>query len=355
MTSSVVIPGLTSALAFVFALLVVDQWLERRRAYQLVWTFGLLFWGVASGCEALAAAGGWNETLYRTWYLTGAVWTAGWLGLGTAFLLGRTRFGYTFAFCLVLAGLIMFALRNSPKYADAGMAPILYFIAALVLAIAIGVETYFSNERWPYIAAVAVVGATVLSIGLMLTTTLPLPGYAIDSATGAPTAALLPASLRLLTPFMNVTGAAAFVLGAVFSTYVFMPKRRVLSYSLDPNQPGDQFLFNLLISPIAITVNFIASIPLAVRAFIGGRINSRAPATALIALGGLIAAVTDSLNRVGTTDYYELGKLIGLLFVFAGFLVSTEVFQEIRIPFTRIRLRAARPEADPEQGPAEAD
>jgi hypothetical protein len=28
-----------------------------------------------------------------------------------------------------------------------------------------------------------------------------------------------------------------------------MPKRRVLPYSLDPNQPGDQFLFNLFIAP----------------------------------------------------------------------------------------------------------
>src|SRR6185312_14660164 len=175
--------------------------------------------------------------------------------------------------------------RNSPKYADAGSAPILYFIAALVLAIAIGVETYFANERWPRLAALAVVGATVLSIVLMVTTTLPAPGYAIDPATGAPTAELFPGTLRLLTPFMNVTGAAALVLGAVFSTYVFMPKRRILDYSLDPNQPGDQFLFNLLISPFAIIVNFVASIPLAVRAFLSGRMNSRAPATALIALG----------------------------------------------------------------------
>ena len=45
------------------------------------------------------------------------------------------------------------------------------------------------------------------------------------------------------------------MLGAVFSTYMFMPKRRVLPYSLDPNQPGDQFLFNLLIAPFAIVVN----------------------------------------------------------------------------------------------------
>jgi len=344
MNLTVLLPALTSILAIVFSLFVLDQWLERRRAYQLVWTLGMLFFGIASGCEALAAANGWSEPLYRIWYLTGAVWTAGWLGLGTAFLLGRTRFGYTFAACLLFAGLIMFALRNSPKYADAGSAPVLYFIAALVLAIAIGVETYFANERWPRLAALAVVGATVLSIVLMVTTTLPPPGYALDPTTGAPTAALFPGTLRLLTPFMNVTGAAALVLGAVFSTYVFMPKRRVLDYSLDPNQPGDHFLFNLLISPFAIVVNFVASVPLAVRAFLNGRMNSRAPATALIALGGLIPAVTDSLNRFGTTEYYQLGKLAGVILLFSGFLASTEVFREVRIPFTHIRLRAARNE-----------
>ena len=49
---------------------------------------------------------------------------------------------------------------------------------------------------------------------------------------------------------------------------MFMPKRRVLAYSLDPNQPGDEFLFNLLIAPVAITVNLVASLPGAVRALV---------------------------------------------------------------------------------------
>ena len=351
MSLTVLLTALTAVLALVFSLFVLDQWVERRRAYQLVWAAGMFFFGIAAGCEALAAAGGWSEPLYRIWYLTGAVWTAGWLGLGTAFLLGRTRFGYTFAVCLLFAGLIMFALRNSPKYADAGSAPILYFVAALVLAVAIGVETYFANERWPRLAGLAVVGATVLSIVLMATTTLSTPGYAIDPLTGAPTATLFPGTLRLLTPFMNVTGAAALVLGAVFSTYVFMPKRRVLGYSLDPGQPGDQFLFNLLISPVAIVVNLVVSLPMAARALVGGRMNSRAPATALIALGGLIPAITDSLNRVGTTDFYQLGKLLGVVLLFAGFLVSTEVFREVRIPFTQVTLRAARSESIAETRP----
>ena len=100
MQLDVVLPALTSILALIFSVALFDQWRERRGGFQLIWAIGMLFYGIAAGCEAFAGAGGWNETLYRTWYLAGAVWTAGWLGLGTAFLLGKTRFGYSFALCL---------------------------------------------------------------------------------------------------------------------------------------------------------------------------------------------------------------------------------------------------------------
>lgn len=293
---SVALPAATSILAFLFGIALLDQWRVRRRAYQLIWALGMIFFGIASGCEALAAATGWNKSLYRLWYLTGAVWTAGWLGLGTAFLLGRTRFGYTFAACLFLAGLFTFLTEAKYQYPGSGIAPILYLIGAIILAVVIGVETYFQNDRWPWFAAVAVVGATALSIVLMLTATLPPPGYALDPTTNVPVGDLFPGSLRLLTPFLNITGAFALVLGAIFSTYMFMPKKRVLAYSLDPNQPGDEFLFNLLIAPVAILVNFFASLPGASRALLQGTIHSRAPATALIALGAFIPSITDGLN-----------------------------------------------------------
>lgn len=345
MNLTIVLPALTSILALIFSVLLLDQWRERRRAYQLIWAVGMLFFGIAAGCEAIAAVGTWNELLYRTWYLTGAVWTAGWLGLGTAFLLGRTRFGYTFAVCLVLAGVFTLLTQRRYEYPGSGSAPVLYLIGALVLAVAVAVETWFANERWPILAAVAVIGATALSLGIMVTTTLPAPGYALDPATGVPIGDLFPGTLRLLTPFMNITGGIALILGAVFSAYVFMPKRRRLEYSLDPNQPGDQFLFNLLISPVAIVVNFIVSIPVAVRAALARRISSRVPATILIAIGGLLASGGDALNRFGITEYFQVGKFLAVLFLLAGFLVSTEVFREIRVPFTRVRLRAARPES----------
>jgi hypothetical protein len=344
MRLDILLPSLTSILALVFSLALFDQWRERRGGFQLIWAIGMLFYGIAAGCEALAGIGGWSETLYRTWYLTGAVWTAGWLGLGTAYLLGRTRFGYSFAVCLVLAGIFTLLTQRRFDYPGTGSAHVLYLIAALVLALAVAIETYFQNERWPLMAAAAVVGATILSTILMVTVVLPAPGYALDPRTGVPVGDLFPGTIRLLTPFLNITGAFSLVLGAVFSTYMFMPKRRVLPYSLDPGQPGDQFLFNLLIAPFAIVVNFVASLPGTVRALTTGRIHSRVPATILIAIGAFIPTLTDSLNRFGITELFQLGKLLGVIFLFAGFLVSIEVFREIRVPFTSIRLATGRRE-----------
>ncbi|HYO43926.1 MAG TPA: hypothetical protein VES19_12075 [Candidatus Limnocylindrales bacterium] len=339
------LPGLTSILALVFALMLLDQWRERRRGFQLVWMLGMLWYGIGAGAEALAALNGWNELLYRTWYLTGAVWTAAWLGLGTAYLLGRTRFGYTYAILLLLSGVVALMIRNSPAYAGAGPLPLLYLIGAVVLALVIGVETYFSNDTWPRFAAGAIIGVTLLSLVMMVATpALAAPGYALSPTTGQPVGDAMPGYLRLLTPVMNIPGALSLLLGAVFSTYVFMPKKRVLPYSLDPNQPGDQFLFNLFIAPVAIVVNLVASLPVAARELAAGRLHSRVPATILIALGAFFPTITDSLNRAGATELFALGKFLGVVFLFAGFLVSSEVFREVRVPFTGIRLATRRRE-----------
>lgn len=336
------LPTATSVLAIVFAVALVDQWRERRRGFQLTWAIGMLFFGIGAGAEALAAAGGWSDPLYRAWYLAGAILTPAWLGLGTALLLGKTRFGYTYAVLLLLSGLVALMIRNSPNYAGAGPLPILYLIGAVILAIAIGVETYFGNDGWTRFAAAAIVASTILAFVLMAITVLPEPGYFLDRATGQPKGDLMPGYLRLLTPILNITGALALLLGALFSAYVFMPKRRVLPYSLDPGQSGDQFLFNFLIAIVAIPVNFVASLPGAVRALVAGRIHSRVPATLLIAVGAFIPAITDSLNRAGSTELFQIGKFLGVVFLYAGFLVSIETFHEIRIPFTPVILRTGR-------------
>ena len=68
------------------------------------------------------------------------------------------------------------------------------------------------------------------------------------------------------------------------------------------------------------------------------------PATLLIAIGAFIPTITDSLNRAGSTELFQLGKFLGVVFLFSGFLVSIETFREIRIPFTTVVLRTGRHE-----------
>lgn len=74
------------------------------------------------------------------------------------------------------------------------------------------------------------------------------------------------------------------------------------------------------------------------------------PATLLIAIGGLIPAITSGLNRFGATSGFFVGEFLGVFFLFAGFLVSIEVFRDVRVPFTTIVIRSRLPERVPEEG-----
>jgi hypothetical protein len=338
----ILIPAVTALLALVFAVALFDQWLERRRGFQLIWAIGMVFFAIASGCEALGALMGWSDAVYRTWYLTGAVFTAAWLGLGTAYLLGKTRFGYAYAALVLLGGMITFFARN--RYPDAGTLAMLLLIAALVVALAIAIETYFQNERWPQIAALAVVAASVVATFLAFTQPLAATGFALDPRTGAPTGDAIHGTERLMSLLLNIPGGIALALGALFSAYIFMPKKRVLDYSLDADQPAEHVVFNAILAVVAIPVNFVASLPGAIKALLTGRIHSRVPATLLIAVGAIVASSTDALSRLGSTDLFQIGKLLAVVLIFVGFLVSIEVFREIRIPFTDRVLRSRREE-----------
>jgi hypothetical protein len=143
----------------------------------------------------------------------------------------------------------------------------------------------------------------------------------------------MPADLRILTPPFNIVGAFALVFGAVYSAYIFMPKVRVMRVGTSLPVIG------AVGRAIAVVVNFAASIPSAWRSMREGTLNSRVPATILIAIGGFIPGWTSGLNRFGITWSFFIGELLGVVFIFLGFLVSIEVFSDVRLPFTRIVLR----------------
>jgi hypothetical protein len=343
MDPNVVLPLLSSTLSFVFALFLLDQWLERRKPYQLIWALGMVWYGLSAGTEFLGGAFGWSEPLYRAWYLIGAVYVAAWLGLGTMYLLGKTRFGYGAAFSVVLAGLFTVLSQAKAQYADAGVVLFIAFGVAIVGAIAIVVETYRGTGRWAWIAGALIVGGSAVAVPLVLLAPVAAPGYALDAA-GIPVGEAMPGSVRLLTPLFNITGGFALALGALYSTYMFMPKVRVIRYQLRRSDGVLRFAVNLLIAPVAIAVNLVASIPGAGVALVRGKLHTRVPATILLAIGGFIPSLTSGLSRFGMTETFFLGELLGVIFLFAGFLVSIEVFREIRIPFTH-RVLHVRHEA----------
>ncbi len=343
MDPNVVLPLASSLLSFVFAAFLLDQWLERRRSYQLVWFFGMLWYGLSAGTEFIGGAFGWSEPVYRVWYLIGAIYVASWLGLGTVLLLGKTRFGYAFAVSILLAALFTFLSWQRYDYPDSGISPYLYTAIGVVAAVVIVVQTY-RQQAWPRIASLLIVGGSLFAVPLVMLAPLAAPGWAVDPATGIPTGELFPGYVRLLSPFFNITGAFALIFGALYSTYVFMPKVRVIRYSLQRGQPTGRFLVNIGKGIVGVPVNFVASLPGTVVALFRGKLNSRVPATILIAIGSFIPSLTSGLSRFGETTGFFLGELLGVIFLFAGFLVSIEVFREIRIPFTHKVLHARRVE-----------
>jgi hypothetical protein len=332
---NVILPFLSSALSFVFAGLVFDQWLRRRQPYQLVWSIGLLWYGISAGTEFIGSAWGWNEPLYRTWYLVGAFGVAAYLGLGTIYLLNRTRFGYFVAVSFALAGL--FSSLTAVKYAREGTpAPdatvVMVVGASLAAAVLLALVTRFRRRWIGHVSAAILVGASVVVTVLAFSVPVAPPGYALD-ANGIPIGDAMPAELRILTPPFNIVGAFALVFGAVYSAYIFMPKARVVRVTSAVPVLG------AVGRAAAVVVNFFASIPGAWRAFRAGTLNSRVPATILIALGGFIPGWTSGLSRFGVTWSFFIGELVGVVLIFLGFLVSIEVFSDLRLPFTRIVLR----------------
>jgi hypothetical protein len=320
-----VLPLCSSVVSLVFAAMVFDQWRQRPKPFQLVWTFGLLFYGVSAGTEFVGSAFGWSAPLYRAWYLIGAFYVAAYLGMGTIYLLSKTAFGYFAGVTVLLGGVL--SLLFGKLYQGSGTVAGIAFAVAAVGAVAIIAATAVRRPWAAHLTLAVLVIGSVAVAGLVLTAPLAGAGYALDAHTGVPVGSAFPGYARVLTAPFNIAGALCLVFGAGFSAYVYMPKNKILA----AGKVTVPVLAQLWYFAVAV-VNFFASLPGAVVALFARRLNSRVPATLLIALGGFIPGVTSGLNRFGITWSFFLGELLGVLLIFTGFLVSEEVFANLRLP-----------------------
>lgn len=160
------LPFVSSTVSLAFAIAVFARYLrERGHTHLLVWTIGLLMYSLGGFCEGWNGAFGWNPTIFRLWYLFGAMLVAAWLGQGSVYLLAKRRTGHI-------------------------------TMALLAVASIYGAFRVFGADLDP----------TQIANGVLV-------------------GKVLPKGVRILTPFFNVYGTLTLVGGAVYSAYIFFRKK----------------------------------------------------------------------------------------------------------------------------------
>lgn len=86
-----VFPLVAAAVAFVFAVLLTRQYVERRRSPHLLWTIALLMYAAASLAVTIGALNGWSRLVFQVYWVFGAVLNVPFLAAGELQLLVRNR------------------------------------------------------------------------------------------------------------------------------------------------------------------------------------------------------------------------------------------------------------------------
>lgn len=95
-------------LSGLFAGIVLDNFLQRRKPYNLMWGLGLLLFTLVALVQLVAELGGWTAGLFKAWYLGGTALVA-FLGAGSVYIVHRTA-GHAFAAYVVGMFLVFLAL-----------------------------------------------------------------------------------------------------------------------------------------------------------------------------------------------------------------------------------------------------
>lgn len=168
------LPFLSAVISFIFAFFVLQRYKQRRKNHLLLWGIGMIFYGIGGFCEGYFGFFGWNDTIFRLWYLFGAILVAAWLGQGTVYLLAKKPWP---TITMVILG----------------------------LGSIYGLYRVFTAQLDPSLLTTSVHTGSELS------------GHAI--VTGG---------VRSLTPMFNIYGTVTLVGGAIWSAWIFFRKRVLL-------------------------------------------------------------------------------------------------------------------------------
>ncbi len=164
-----------------------------------------------------------------------------------------------------------------------------YASGALLIPAWLGMGTLYLvlQRKW---ADRMLIALGVLSVaGILLITTWPLNEAQLQSASGefVPLKIFPFFPVQLVLIVLNTFGALAFILGALWSALHFMRMQSM---------------------------------------------GERAVATALIAVGGLVAAAAHSLGVLSGIELFRVSELVALVFIFIGFVMSSPATKRAPAP-----------------------
>lgn len=85
------VPIATSAFALMFAVVLARRYRERGGPHLVWWSAGMVVYGLGTITESLTTLFGWQEPIFKTWYISGALLGGAPLAQGTVYLLLARR------------------------------------------------------------------------------------------------------------------------------------------------------------------------------------------------------------------------------------------------------------------------
>jgi len=106
----IVFPAVAALVSTIFAIQLLRQYAGRKRLPQLAWGIAMTMYALASLAVTGGISGGWDPTLYRVYYLFGALLNVPYLALGSVALLGKRALS-ALALLVVLAATVYAAAK----------------------------------------------------------------------------------------------------------------------------------------------------------------------------------------------------------------------------------------------------
>ncbi|MBI4298963.1 MAG: hypothetical protein HY666_04295 [Chloroflexi bacterium] len=113
---NIALPLLSSIISLFFALALLDQYLNKRRPYELMWAIGLALYSLGTGAEFVAGVFGVSLGAFKVWYLAGAILVPPYLAMGTVYLLLHRRVAH-----IVLALVVLVTVFSAVRVSASGV------------------------------------------------------------------------------------------------------------------------------------------------------------------------------------------------------------------------------------------